>query len=93
MRENDLYVDTVHQFRDRRYEYEKLTKVWGKNIGQASTPQQKKEAEVTTLIFDKCNLNSFYGYVMRKGARWRSMEMPGIVIKTGDDLIVQARKS
>jgi DNA polymerase epsilon subunit 1 len=26
----------------------------------------------------KCILNSFYGYVMRKGARWYSMEMAGI---------------
>jgi DNA polymerase elongation subunit (family B) len=28
----------------------------------------------------KCILNSFYGYVMRKGARWYSMEMAGIGI-------------
>ena len=33
----------------------------------------------------------FYGYVMRKGARWRSMEMAGIVTKTGADLITQAK--
>lgn len=98
MRENDFYVDTVRQFRDRRYEYKKLTKVWGKKIGTAKTAQQKKEAEDTALVYDslqvahKCILNSFYGYVMRKGARWRSMEMAGIVTKTGADLIVQARK-
>jgi DNA polymerase epsilon subunit 1 len=98
MRENDFYVDTVRQFRDRRYEYKKLTKVWGSKIGKATTPQQKKEAEDTALVYDslqvahKCILNSFYGYVMRKGARWRSMEMAGIVTKTGADLIVQARK-
>eukprot|EP00571_Detonula_confervacea_P015151 CAMPEP_0172308022 /NCGR_PEP_ID=MMETSP1058-20130122/8746_1 /TAXON_ID=83371 /ORGANISM="Detonula confervacea, Strain CCMP 353" /LENGTH=2557 /DNA_ID=CAMNT_0013020353 /DNA_START=95 /DNA_END=7768 /DNA_ORIENTATION=- len=98
MRENDFYVDTVRQFRDRRYEYKKLTKVWGKRIGKATTPSQKKEAEDTALVYDslqvahKCILNSFYGYVMRKGARWRSMEMAGIVTKTGADLIVQARK-
>ena len=98
MRENDFYVDTVRQFRDRRYEYKKLTKVWGKKIGKATTAQEKKEAEDTALVYDslqvahKCILNSFYGYVMRKGARWRSMEMAGIVTKTGADLIVQARK-
>ena len=98
MRENDFYVDTVRQFRDRRYEYKKLTKVWGKKIGKAKTPQQKKEAEDSAIVYDslqvahKCILNSFYGYVMRKGARWRSMEMAGIVTKTGADLIVQARK-
>jgi len=98
MRENDFYVDTVRQFRDRRYEYKKLTKVWAKRIGKAETPQEKKEAEDSALVYDslqvahKCILNSFYGYVMRKGARWRSMEMAGIVTKTGADLIVQARK-
>ena len=40
----------------------------------------------------KCILNSFYGYVMRKGARWRSMEMAGIVTYTGAQLIKQARE-
>ena len=40
----------------------------------------------------KCILNSFYGYVMRKGARWRSMEMAGIVTYTGAQLIMQARE-
>lgn len=34
----------------------------------------------------------FYGYVMRKGARWRSMEMAGIVTYTGALLIKQARE-
>ncbi|KAL7551487.1 hypothetical protein ACHAWF_014678 [Thalassiosira exigua] len=98
MRENGFYVDTVRTFRDRRYEYKKLAKVWGKKVGKAATPQRKKEAEDSALVYDslqvahKCILNSFYGYVMRKGARWRSMEMAGIVTKTGADLIVQARK-
>ena len=40
----------------------------------------------------KCILNSFYGYVMRKGARWKSMEMAGIVTYTGAQLIKQARE-
>lgn len=26
----------------------------------------------------KCILNSFYGYVMRRGSRWFSMEMAGV---------------
>ena len=38
----------------------------------------------------KCILNSFYGYVMRKGARWYSMEMAGVVTYTGAR-IIQAR--
>lgn len=35
----------------------------------------------------KCILNSFYGYVMRKGARWYCMEMAGIVTHTGANII------
>jgi DNA polymerase epsilon subunit 1 len=37
------------------------------------------------------SLNSFYGYVMRKGARWYSMEMAGIVCLTGSTIIQLAR--
>lgn len=98
MRENDFYVETVRRFRDRRYELKKLTKTWKQKIGGASDAALKKEAEDRALVYDslqvahKCILNSFYGYVMRKGARWRSMEMAGIVTKTGADLITQARK-
>ena len=97
MRENGFYVDTVREFRDRRYDYKRWTKEWKKKIGQAKNAAEKKEAEDRALVYDslqvahKCILNSFYGYVMRKGARWRSMEMAGIVTKTGADLITQAR--
>ena len=35
----------------------------------------------------KCILNSFYGYVMRRGARWYSMEMAGVVTYTGARII------
>eukprot|EP00536_Pseudo-nitzschia_multiseries_P014500 jgi/Psemu1/298741/fgenesh1_pm.714_\ len=97
MRENDFYVETVRRFRDRRYDYKKMTKTWKKRIGTATDSVSKKEAEDKTLVYDslqvahKCILNSFYGYVMRKGARWRSMEMAGIVTKNGADLITQAR--
>ena len=42
----------------------------------------------------KCILNSFYGYVMRKGSRWHSMEMAGIVCYTGKcDVIFAYKKS
>lgn len=40
----------------------------------------------------KCILNSFYGYVMRKGARWYSMEMAGVVCNTGASIIKRARE-
>lgn len=97
MRENDFYVNTVRQFRDRRYEYKALNKQWKKKVAAAKDPAAKKQCEDRVLVYDslqiahKCILNSFYGYVMRKGARWRSMEMAGIVTKTGADIITQAR--
>lgn len=55
----------------------------------------KKEAEERALVYDsfqvaiKYSLNSFYGYVMRKGAYHRFMEMIGIVNKTCADFIMQ----
>ena len=47
---------------------------------------------VAAQLAHKCILNSFYGYVMRRGARWRSMEMAGIVTNTGAELIKQVLK-
>ena len=35
MRENSFYVDTVRDFRDRRYEYKHLAKVWSTNLAEA----------------------------------------------------------
>ncbi|CAE7695596.1 POL2 [Symbiodinium sp. CCMP2592] len=58
----------------------------------------KNEAKDMVLLNDslqlahKCILNSFYGYVMRKGARWHSMKMAGIVTYTGSNLIREARE-
>lgn len=52
-----------------------------------------EEAKNKTKLYDslqlahKCILNSFYGYVMRKGSRWMSMEMGGVVTLTGSNLI------
>lgn len=92
MRENSFYVDTVKAFRDRRYDYKLLTKEWkGKKSAadKAGDQGKRKHAEDMEVLMDslqlahKCILNSFYGYVMRKGARWRSMEMAGIVTHTG----------
>lgn len=92
MRENPFYINTVRAFRDRRYDYKLLTKEWkekkkafekaGDKVGQKSA--ENKEVLMDSLqLAHKCILNSFYGYVMRKGARWRSMEMAGIVTNTG----------
>lgn len=99
-RENPFYINTVRDFRDRRYEYKGLLKVWKKNADQASSEGNSAaldEAKRLITVYDslqlahKCILNSFYGYVMRKGARWYSMEMAGIVCLTGSRIIQLAR--
>lgn len=65
---------------------------------KAKDAATKKLCQDRVMVHDslqvahKCILNSFYGYVMRKGSRWRSMEMAGIVTKTGADIITQARQ-
>ena len=38
MRENPFYVNTVRAFRDRRYDFKKLTKTWSKNKKKATDP-------------------------------------------------------
>ncbi|ELK14230.1 DNA polymerase epsilon catalytic subunit A [Pteropus alecto] len=100
-RENSFYVDTVRAFRDRRYEFKGLHKVWKRKLcaaveaGDAAEVRRCKNMEVlyeSLQLAHKCILNSFYGYVMRKGARWYSMEMAGIVCFTGASIITQARE-
>jgi DNA polymerase epsilon subunit 1 len=74
MRANDFYVDTVRQFRDRRYEYKKLNKSWQKRVSTAQDVTTKKQCEDKVLVYDslqvahKCILNSFYGYVSHVAA-------------------------
>ncbi|XP_068664091.1 DNA polymerase epsilon catalytic subunit A-like isoform X2 [Aristolochia californica] len=100
MRENSFYVDTVRSFRDRRYEYKGLNKVWKGKLAEAKASGNSikiQEAQDMVVLYDslqlahKCILNSFYGYVMRKGARWYSMEMAGVVTYTGAKIIQNAR--
>ena len=99
MRENPFYVDTVRRFRDRRYEYKGLNKHWKGKLEAAKAagnPATIAAAAEMCVLYDslqlahKCILNSFYGYVMRKGARWYSMEMAGIVTNTGAAIIQRA---
>ncbi|CAL8464190.1 g3725 [Coccomyxa elongata] len=99
MRENDFYVGTVLSFRDRRYEYKGLNKSWKGRLDTAKAegnPIRVQEAADMVVLYDslqlahKCILNSFYGYVMRKGARWYSMEMAGVVTYTGARIIQRA---
>ncbi|KAG8956944.1 DNA polymerase epsilon catalytic subunit [Tulasnella sp. 419] len=100
-RENPFYIDTVRSFRDRRYEYKGLHKTWKKNLDTAlegGELAEIDEAKKMIVLYDslqlahKCILNSFYGYVMRKGARWHSMEMAGITCLTGATIIQMARQ-
>ncbi|XP_020701921.2 DNA polymerase epsilon catalytic subunit A isoform X1 [Dendrobium catenatum] len=100
MRENPFYVNTVRSFRDRRYEYKGLNKVWKGKLADAKASRNSmkiQEAQDMVILYDslqlahKCILNSFYGYVMRKGARWYSMEMAGVVTYTGAKIIQNAR--
>ncbi|PAA63472.1 hypothetical protein BOX15_Mlig016561g2 [Macrostomum lignano] len=100
-RENSFYVDTVRAFRDRRYKFKDLCKVWKNNLDKAvakGDAGEVKRCNGMLVLYDslqlahKCILNSFYGYVMRKGARWYSMEMAGIVCHTGANIITKARE-
>ncbi|XP_065643489.1 DNA polymerase epsilon catalytic subunit A isoform X2 [Hydra vulgaris] len=100
-RENAFYIDTVRAFRDRRYEFKDLLKVWKNKVSTAKDkgdPAEIKYASGMEVLYDslqlahKCILNSFYGYVMRKGSRWFSMEMAGIVCYTGAHIITAARE-
>ncbi|KDN44502.1 putative POL2-DNA polymerase epsilon, calytic subunit A [Tilletiaria anomala UBC 951] len=100
-RENPFYINTVRGFRDRRYEYKGLHKTWKKNLDKAQSSGSLTEivdAKKMIVLYDslqlahKCILNSFYGYVMRKGARWYSMEMGGITCLTGATIIQMAKE-
>lgn len=101
MRENSFYVDTVRAFRDRRYDYKNLVKVAFGSFREASSKNDvlgMKEAEERMTLYEslqlahKIILNSFYGYVMRKGARWYSMEMAGMVTYMGAQIITRSRE-
>ncbi|KAJ2810325.1 DNA polymerase epsilon catalytic subunit, partial [Coemansia furcata] len=100
-REHPFYVDTVRNFRDRRYVYKGLHKKEKRRLDDAlaaSDHPMIDSARKLVVLYDslqlahKCILNSFYGYVMRKGARWHSLEMAGVVCLTGSRIIQMARQ-
>ena len=101
-RENPFYVDTVKDFRDRRYDFKGKQKAWKTNTetlkSSGATPLEIEEAKKMIVLYDslqlahKVILNSFYGYVMRKGSRWYSMEMAGVTCLTGAHIIQMARE-
>ncbi|KAI5184513.1 DNA polymerase epsilon subunit 1 [Nematocida homosporus] len=102
-KENPFYVNAVRRFRDRRNEYKKLAKQAKGQAQEALSAQSlingesandlfKKAAVYDSLqIAHKCVLNSFYGYVMKKGARWYSMEMAAVVCQTGSSIIQRTK--
>ncbi|OLL26048.1 DNA polymerase epsilon catalytic subunit A [Neolecta irregularis DAH-3] len=100
-RENPFYIDTVKSFRDRRYDYKGHQKSWKRKVeslqGSGNTLSMN-EADKMVVLYDslqlahKVILNSFYGYVMRKGSRWYSMEMAGVTCLTGASIIQMARQ-
>ncbi|CAI4215664.1 unnamed protein product [Parascedosporium putredinis] len=97
-----LYINTVRDFRDRRYDYKGKAKVWkGKTDALKSSGASTSEVDAAKkmiILFDslqlahKVILNSFYGYVMRKGSRWYSMEMAGVTCLTGAHIIQMAKE-
>ncbi|PLN80480.1 putative DNA polymerase epsilon, catalytic subunit A/POL2 [Aspergillus taichungensis] len=101
-RENPFYVDTVRSFRDRRYDFKGKQKVWKNKTDSlkaaGASAGEIDEAKKMIILFDslqlahKVILNSFYGYVMRKGSRWYSMEMAGVTCLTGARIIQMARE-
>ncbi|KAJ1668343.1 DNA polymerase epsilon catalytic subunit [Coemansia sp. RSA 1813] len=100
-RENPFYVDTVRNFRDRRYVYKGLLKKEKRKLDDATAQGDNAlidSGKKLVVLYDslqlahKCILNSFYGYVMRKGARWHSLEMAGVVCLTGSRIIQMARQ-
>ncbi|CAL5870199.1 uncharacterized protein PFLUO_LOCUS4434 [Penicillium psychrofluorescens] len=101
-RENPFYVDTVRGFRDRRYDFKGKQKVWKNKAdslqSSGASAAEIEEAKKMIILFDsmqlahKVILNSFYGYVMRKGSRWYSMEMAGVTCLTGAHIIQMARE-
>ena len=101
MRENPFYVDTVRDFRDRRYDFKRLVKEWGNKYKDAVKIGDQNQIETCknrVALFEslqlahKIILNSFYGYVMRKAARWYSMEMAAMVTHTGGNIIKDSRE-
>lgn len=93
-REIPFYVETVKKFRDQRYVYKDLYKKALQTFEQSPTNENKKNLVVynSIQVAYKCILNSFYGYAMRVGSRWFSLEMAATVCKTGGEIIKLAKE-
>jgi len=93
-REIPFYVETVKKFRDQRYVYKDLYKRAVQECERNPTHENKKNLIVynSLQVAYKCVLNSFYGYVMREGSRWFSLEMAATVCNTGGEIIRLAKE-
>lgn len=89
-------MDTVKAFRDRRYDFKTMVKKHKVIANEEKKKGNMKEAKEATEMMafyeslqlaHKIILNSYYGYVMRKGARWYSMEMAAMVTHIGGNII------
>lgn len=92
-RENPFYIETVRKFRDQRYVYKELYKKAIVEYEKSPTTENKKNLIVfnSLQVAYKCILNSFYGYVMREGSRWYSLEMAATVCNIGGQIIILAK--
>ncbi|KAK6054966.1 DNA polymerase family B [Cooperia oncophora] len=89
-RENAFYVDTITKvLKKAKSSLDELSK---DDIAGIKAAKGRIVLYESLQLAHKCILNSFYGYVMRKGSRWFSMEMAGIVCHTGAKIITEARK-
>jgi len=88
-REVPFYVETVRKFRDQRYIYKDLyKKVMVEYESNPTSENQKKMTACNSIqVAYKCILNSFYGYAMREGSRWFSLEMAATVCNVGGEVI------
>jgi DNA polymerase epsilon subunit 1 len=64
----------------------------GGSISEVEDAEEMIVSNDSLQLAHNCILNSFYGYVMRKGARWHSMEIAGITCLTGATIIQMARQ-
>jgi len=93
-KELPFYVDTVRRFRDQRNVVKGYYKRAMKEYDANPTIENYKMMGVynSLQVAYKCILNSFYGYVMRTGSRWFSLEMAAAVCHVGGEIIRLARE-
>lgn len=92
-REIPFYVNTIKTFKNQRYIMKKKYQQSIKEFKLNPTKDNMEQMVVynSLQVAYKCVLNSFYGYVMRKGSRWWSIETAAITCKIGGEIIKLAK--